>query len=331
MKELEEDIHGGAAMRLKVFLAVFLLLFVLSGLSNAEIQSGIRLDRETARVEVGKSVVVRALPTGSGDVWWNSSDTSVADFVTASDGLSVTVRGWRTGTAVISVHFSPYGSEVIHSASCQVTVAPNSNPYSVAAVRISPETLVVEKGRPVSLTATVVPETATNKNVTWRTSNSYVASVSSQGVVNGLAQGHTVVSVRSDDGGFVAECSVDVVDYEIRVNGISLNHTTTDVNVDGTRYLVASISPANATNKRVRWVTSNWEIASVSQNGIVVGVRKGRAIISAITEDGGFVAECLVSVNEGWLDFIEGCSALNSSPFSLLLLIPLLSLIGRRK
>ncbi|MDD3512615.1 MAG: Ig-like domain-containing protein [Synergistaceae bacterium] len=318
-------------MRLKVFLAVFLLLFVLSGLSNAEIQSGIRLDRETARVEVGKSVVVRALPTGSGDVWWNSSDTSVADFVTASDGLSVTVRGWRTGTAVISVHFSPYGSEVIHSASCQVTVAPNSNPYRVAAVRISPETLVVEKGRPVSLTATVVPETATNKNVTWRTSNSYVASVSSQGVVNGLAQGHTVVSVRSDDGGFVAECSVDVVDYEIRVNGISLNHTTTDVNVDGTRYLVASISPANATNKRVRWVTSNWEIASVSQNGIVVGVRKGRAIISAITEDGGFVAECLVSVNEGWLDFIEGCSALNSSPFSLLLLIPLLSLIGRRK
>ena len=331
MKELEEDIHGGAAMRLKVFLAVFLLLFVLSGLSNAEIQSGIRLDRETARVEVGKSVVVRALPTGSGDVWWNSSDTSVADFVTASDGLSVTVRGWRTGTAVISVHFSPYGSEVIHSASCQVTVAPNSNPYRVAAVRISPETLVVEKGRPVSLTATVVPETATNKNVTWRTSNSYVASVSSQGVVNGLAQGHTVVSVRSDDGGFVAECSVEVVDYEIRVNGISLNHTTTDVNVDGTRYLVASISPANATNKRVRWVTSNWEIASVSQNGIVVGVRKGRAIISAITEDGGFVAECLVSVNEGWLDFIEGCSALNSSPFSLLLLIPLLSLIGRRK
>ena len=318
-------------MRLKVFLAVFLLLFVLSGLSNAEIQSGIRLDRETARVEVGKSVVVRALPTGSGDVWWNSSDTSVADFVTASDGLSVTVRGWRTGTTVISVHFSPYGSEVIHSASCQVTVAPNSNPYRVAAVRISPETLVVEKGRPVSLTATVVPETATNKNVTWRTSNSYVASVSSQGVVNGLAQGHTVVSVRSDDGGFVAECSVDVVDYEIRVNGISLNHTTTDVNVDGTRYLVASISPANATNKRVRWVTSNWEIASVSQNGIVVGVRKGRAIISAITEDGGFVAECLVSVNEGWLDFIEGCSALNSSPFSLLLLIPLLSLIGRRK
>lgn len=318
-------------MRLKVFLAVFLLLFVLSGLSNAEIQSGIRLDRETARVEVGKSVVVRALPTGSGDVWWNSSDTSVADFVTASDGLSVTVRGWRTGTAVISVHFSPYGSEVIHSASCQVTVAPNSNPYRVAAVRISPETLVVEKGRPVSLTATVVPETATNKNVTWRTSNSYVASVSSQGVVNGLAQGHTVVSVRSDDGGFVAECSVDVVDYEIRVNGISLNHTTTDVNVDGTRYLVASISPANATNKRVRWVTSNWEIASVSQNGIVVGVRKGRAIISAITEDGGFVAECLVSVNEGWLDFIEGCSALNSSPFSLLLLIPFLSLIGRRK
>ena len=143
MKELEEDIHGGAAMRLKVFLAVFLLLFVLSGLSNAEIQSGIRLDRETARVEVGKSVVVRALPTGSGDVWWNSSDTSVADFVTASDGLSVTVRGWRTGTAEISVHFSPYGSEVIHSASCQVTVAQNSNPYRVAAVRISPETLVV--------------------------------------------------------------------------------------------------------------------------------------------------------------------------------------------
>lgn len=318
-------------MRLKVFLAIVFLLCVLSGFSSAETKSNLRLDRETARVEVGKSVVVHALPSGSGDVWWNSSDTSIADFVPASDGMSVTIRGWKTGTAVITAHFSPYGSEILHSASCQVTVAPNSNPYRVAAVRVSPESLVVQKGNAYALTATVVPETATNGNVTWRTSNSSVASVSSQGIVNGLSQGRTVVSVRSDDGGFVAECAVEVVDSEIRVNGISLNHTRTDVNVDGTRYLVASVSPANATNKRVRWVTSNWEIASVSQNGIVIGVRKGKAIISAITEDGGFVAECLVSVRDGWLDFGEGCSALASSPFSLWLLIPLLPLIVRRK
>ena len=318
-------------MRMKVSLAFFLLLFVLFGFSSAETTSDFRLDRETARVEVGKTVVVHVLLTGSGDVWWNSSDPSVADFVTASDGMSVTIRGWKSGTAVITAHFSPFGSEMLYNASCQVTVAPNSNPFRVAAVRISPESLVVQKGNSFSLTATVVPETATNKNVTWRTSNSYVASVSSQGVVNGLAQGHTVVSVRSDDGGVVAECSVEVVDNEIRVNGITLNHTTIDVNVDGTRYLVASISPANATNKRVRWVTSNWEIASVSQNGIVVGVRKGKAVISAITEDGGFVAECLVSVNEGWLDFVDGCAAGSFSPLFLLLLLPLIPIfIGRK-
>jgi len=62
-----------------------------------------------------------------------------------------------------------------------------------------------------------------------------------------------------------------------------------------------------------------------------VGVRKGKAVISAITEDGGFVAECLVSVNEGWLDFVDGCAAGSFSPLFLLLLLPLIPLfIGRK-
>lgn len=319
-------------MRVRNLLLSLCLLCMFAVPSFSAANSVLRLDRETAEAEVGKSFSLSAILPGAGTLWWTSSDLSLVDFVLSPDSKFVTVRAWKTGTAQISAHFSPVGSEVIQSASCRVTVAPNSNPYRVAAVRISPESLVVQRGNSFSLTATVVPETATNKNVTWRTSNSYVASVSPQGVVNGLAQGHTVVSVRSDDGGFVAECSVEVVDNEVRVNGISLNHTSTYVYANGTRQLVAYISPENATNKRVRWVSSNWNYASVSQAGVVVGNRSGKTVvISAITEDGGYVAECIVKVRDDWFDFGEGCSIQGSSPFALLLLFPLLSLFLGKK
>ncbi len=329
--DVQQRVYGGAAMRVKCVLGSVLLFCMLVGSSIAAANSDIRLDRESARVEVGKTFLLHALTNGAGDIWWSSSDSSVADFLVSPNSAYATVRGWKSGTAVITAHFSPAGSGASQNASCLVTVIPNANPHRVAAVRISPETVVAEKGKSVYLTATVVPDTALNKNVTWRTSNAGVAVVSPQGAVSALNPGHAIISAVSEDGGFFAECSVDVVDNEIRVEGIVLNHASTHVYVNGTRHLIAYITPANATNKRVRWVTSNWNIASVSQTGIVVGVRKGKAIISAITEDGGYIAESVVTVREDWLDFADGCTVGASSPLFLLILLPIIPLFAGRK
>lgn len=320
-------------MRVKIFLANILLVFLMGASCSLAVASeGIRFDRETAGVEVGASLVLRALTEGTGDIWWQSSDNSVADVVTGADKLSVTVRGWKTGTAEISAHFSPAGSDRVHTAVCRVTVVPNSNPSKVAAIRMTPESTVLERGRSVSLIATVVPETASNRNVLWKSSNSLVAFVSSQGTVSGVASGHAVISATSVDGGFVAECSVEVIGgSEVRVTGITLSHGSTDVRIDDTLRIIAFVSPEYATNKRVRWVTSNWNIASVSQTGIVVGIRYGKAVISAITEDGGYIAECLVEVRDSWFDFGNGCAIRASSPFALLLLLPLVPFFFRRR
>jgi len=319
-------------MRVRNLLISLFLLCMLPVPSLAGINSVLRLDRETAETEVGKFFSVSAILPGAGSLWWTSNDLSIADIVASSDNKLVTVRAWKTGIAEISAHFSPAGSEVVQSASCRVTVVPNSNPERVAAVRITPEVTAIEKGKSTYLRATVVPETAIDKNLRWETSDSRIATVSQQGLVRGIAPGYAVIRVVTDDGGFSAECSVEVVDNEVRVNGISLNHTSTYVYTNGTRQLLAYVSPENATNKRVRWVSSNWNYASVSQAGVVVGNRSGKTVvISAITEDGGYVAECIVKVRDDWFDFGEGCSVQSSSPLALLLLLPLLSLFLRRK
>ncbi|NLM72170.1 MAG: Ig domain-containing protein [Synergistaceae bacterium] len=154
--------------------------------------------------------------------------------------------------------------------------------------------------------------------------------VNQEGVVSALKPGRAFVRVVTRDGGHRAECDVEVLDREIRVEGIVLNHASSYVIVDETRHLIAYITPENATNKKVYWSTSNRNIASVSRTGIVVGIRRGIAIISATTEDGGYVAECEMEVRDGWLDFVGGCSTSASTPAALLLVLPLVCLFFRR-
>jgi hypothetical protein len=316
-----------------VLFSSLFLIFLLGAASWAQADEEIRLDSDRARAEVGASFALRALSEKSfDDVWWHSTDDAIADVVVSEDGFRAVVRAWREGNAIISVNAADNGSEEVHRAECHVEVMANEDPEKVSGIRIMPEKMTIERGKSDHLTAYVVPETASNQNITWRTSDAGIATVSAHGNVTGVSAGNATIRVISEDGGFVAECAVNVVEKEVRVTGIILNHASTHVYVNGTRRLIAYVRPENATNKRVRWVSSNRYIASVSQGGVVIGNRRGRVVISAITEDGGFIAESIVSVREGWLDFLgAGCSTGVSSPVALFLLGPLLVLCFRRR
>jgi len=81
----------------------------------------------------------------------------------------------------------------------------------------------------------------------------------------------------------------------VAVTGVTLNKTTTSIVVGASETLTATVSPSNATNKAVTWSSSNTNIATVS-NGVVSGVAAGTATITATTTDGGFTAQCNVTV-----------------------------------
>ncbi len=95
--------------------------------------------------------------------------------------------------------------------------SPSSDPVAVSNVLISKETLSLEVGQSETITATIVPSDATNKKVTWESSDDAVATVSN-GKVTAVAEGTATITVKTDDGGFTATCEVTVTKKETPID-----------------------------------------------------------------------------------------------------------------
>ena len=163
---------------------------------------------------------------------------------------------------------------------------------AVTGVTLNKTSTTLAVGASETLTATVAPDNATNKNVTWTSSNNNVATVN-DGVVTAVAAGTATITVTTEDGGKTATCRVTV--NPVAVTGVTLNKTTTTLLVGATESLTATVAPEIATNKNVTWSSSNTAVATVS-NGVVTGVSVGTATITVTTEDGSKTAECTITV-----------------------------------
>jgi len=176
--------------------------------------------------------------------------------------------------------------------SCQ-----KSGPQEIAVTGITLDkpTIELTEGESVSLTATIAPKDATNQKYSWSSSDESVASVSS-GKVTALKAGTATITAKTDDGGKTATCSVTVKSKIVNVTGVSIDKTSLTLTEGQSEWLKVTILPENATNRSTSWSTSNAEIASVTNNGKVEAIKPGEAIISVTTADGGFKAECKVTV-----------------------------------
>lgn len=210
---------------------------------------------------------------------WASSNTGVAT-INAS-GLVTAVAN---GTATITATTADGGKK----ASCTVSV---TTPTS--GVTISPTTTTIIKGKTQLLTATVAPATASDKSLTWTSSNTGVATVNSSGLVTGVGVGSATITATTANGGHKATCAVTV---RVPVSGISVSPTTTTLIKGRTQQLAATVSPADATNKNYTWSSTNTAVASVSESGLVTAVGGGSATISVTTADGSYSASCVVTV-----------------------------------
>ena len=190
------------------------------------------------------------------------------------------------------------------SATCTVTVTAKQStedpddPIAVESITLDKTTATVEEGATVTLTATVTPDTATDKTVTWSTSNEAIATVSG-GVVTGVKAGEVTITAKAGDKS--ATCTVTVTakqstedpDDPIVVTGITLDKTTATVEEGAKVTLTATVTPDTATDKTVTWSTSNEAIATVS-DGVVTGVKAGEVTITAKAGDKS--ATCTVTV-----------------------------------
>jgi uncharacterized protein YjdB len=148
----------------------------------------------------------------------------------------------------------------------------------------------VIEGDTLVLTATVRPDNADDKTVTWSTSDASIAVVDN-GVVVTLAPG--TVTITATAGGREAKCVITVEERFVPVTGVVLNYTEATIAVGEKLELVATVLPEDATKQSVTWKTSDKSVASV-RRGIVVGVAEGVTVITAKIED--FEATCVVTV-----------------------------------
>ena len=165
----------------------------------------------------------------------------------------------------------------------------------VTGVSLNKNTLTLKAEETETLVATVEPAAATNKKVTWESTEPEVASVE-DGVIVALARGETSIIATTHDGLHSAVCELQVLPKGIAVTGITLNKTNIGLLVGDMDTLVPTVQPADASVKDVAWSSNNHDVATVSTTGLVTGTGAGVATITATTADGGKTATCQVTV-----------------------------------
>ncbi|MDE7281349.1 MAG: Ig-like domain-containing protein, partial [Ruminiclostridium sp.] len=239
----------------------------------------ITLDKTTAKLNKGDTLELTATvkPDDATDktVTWTSSDEKVAS---VDENGKVTAVG--AGKATIT---ATAGTK---SAYCEITVT-----VPVTGITLDKPELSLEKGESAELTAIVEPDDATDKTITWTSSNAAVAVVDENGKVTAIGGGKAAITAKAGDKTAVCEVTVTVP-----VTGITLDKTELSLEKGESAELTATVEPEDATDKTVTWTSSDETVAVVDENGKVTAVAAGTATI--IAKSGDMSASCTVTVTE---------------------------------
>ena len=253
----------------------------------------VRLDKTATTLFEGdtEELMATVMPENATDkgIEWKSDNESVA--TVSQTGL---VTALKDGSATITVITNDGGFR----ASCEVTV--KKKVIAVTGVKLSAASMTLREGDKGTLTATVEPANATNKNVEWWTSDLDVVSVTStsggsNGYVEARGAGKATVTVKTEDGEFSASCEITVEKKEVPVTGIALDQSSLLLPVGNTYALKAHVQPSNATDQDIKWGSSNGGVATVDQTGKITAVAAGTVDILATLA--GKFARCTVQVD----------------------------------
>ncbi len=214
---------------------------------------------------------------------WSSSDIKIAT-VSSSGKVSAV----SPGTVVIKATANDNSNQ---SASCTVTVKNH-----VTSITLDFSSITLYTGKTQQLKATVLPNSADGQSLTWTSSNTNVATVSSTGLVEGIREGSATITASANDGsGVKANCKVSVVQS---VSEIVFSNETLSLVEGDVISMNFSILPSYAYNKTVIWSSSNPSIATVNSMGVITALKKGKVSITAVAQDGsGSYASCFVIVS----------------------------------
>ena len=246
----------------------------------------IRLKENNVTVELGKTGYIGAIyePENASDkvLYWSSSNENVAK---VNEGVITSVgKGTATLTAI-----SRAGGK---TASCKVTVTKIDKALKSITMNTSKVSLKIGETGWVGVTYN--PSNATNKVLTWKSSNEKVATVK-EGTIKAVGLGTATLTATSEDGGKTATCKVTVTDGKKHIESISLKTDSIEMKPGEGKTIYAKYNPYTVKDKTLYWISNNEKVVTVSE-GYVKAVGKGTATITAVSRDGGKTATCEITV-----------------------------------
>ena len=205
-------------------------------------------------------------------VTWKSDKPEIVE-VDSNGNVTVKAAGTATITATADGK----------SASCKVTVNGQPATVPVQSVELNQTTLELKAGNTATLTATVKPDDATNKTVTWSSNNETVATVDNNGKVTAKAAGEAIITAKVGDK--QVTCNVKVTAADVAVESVTLDQSSLELIAGKEATLTATVKPDNATNRTVAWESNATNVATVDNNGKVTAKAAGEAIITAKVGD----------------------------------------------
>lgn len=255
---------------------------------------GISLNKSTLNILINSTdtLIATLNPTNATnkEIIWTSSDNSIA---TVDTNGKITAK--KLGTTIITATSNGYSS------TCTIKVV---DVVALKGITISKTNLTIKEKASSKLTINYSPSNATNKKITWKSSNTNVVKVDANGNVSGINPGSATITAVSNDGGHVATCKITVEALSKKVSSVSLDKTELTLIAGSEDTLTATINPSYAENKNITWETSDKSIATV-KDGKVKAIKAGTAEIKVKTEDGQKEAICKVIVNSPPIESIS--------------------------
>ena len=182
---------------------------------------------------------------------------------------------------------------------------------SATNVSLNKTELTLKKGETATLVASITPENFTD-TISWRSTDTKVATVTDAGLVKGVAVGTAKIKVTV--GSTSALCTVNVIQPVI---SISLNKTSLTMDALNTYQLTATAYPTTAVSRDIAWSSSDSSIASVDEKGLVTAHKKGTATIKATAKDGSNISNsCKVTVSNNGYEVSKVSEFESSHPYS---------------
>lgn len=171
----------------------------------------------------------------------------------------------------------------------------------VTSVVLNQTELTMKPDDTIQLTATVYPANAANKKLVWTSSNDDVAMVTDEGFVLAMAEGEADITATSAENSSIkAVCHIKVENEKepvVTIVGIKFEESPVTISMGDTKKLNVIFNPVDATNKQLEWKSTKTSVVDVDQEGNIIGVSEGKAIITAKTTDGSnLTINCVVTV-----------------------------------